>query len=114
MKIGRNAPCPCRSGRKHKFCCGKAGAADKGDWSKLLLAVTGLALLLGLVVMATTIIDSDDLGANGMVWSAEHNHWHTADGREVGAASGPKALPPGPAPEGKVWSPEHGHWHDAE
>jgi preprotein translocase subunit SecA len=22
-KIGRNEPCPCGSGKKHKFCCGK-------------------------------------------------------------------------------------------
>ncbi|MCB9302900.1 MAG: SEC-C domain-containing protein [Lewinellaceae bacterium] len=22
-KIGRNAPCPCRSGKKRKRCCGK-------------------------------------------------------------------------------------------
>ena len=24
QKIGRNAPCPCGSGKKHKQCCGKA------------------------------------------------------------------------------------------
>ncbi len=24
MKVGRNEPCPCESGRKHKKCCGKA------------------------------------------------------------------------------------------
>ena len=23
VKVGRNAPCPCNSGRKHKHCCGK-------------------------------------------------------------------------------------------
>ena len=23
-KIGRNEPCPCGSGKKYKFCCGKA------------------------------------------------------------------------------------------
>jgi len=26
-KVGPNEPCPCGSGRKHKKCCGKAGAA---------------------------------------------------------------------------------------
>jgi len=112
LKIGRNAPCPCNSGKKYKFCCEKAVA--KKDWSKFLLAITGIALLLGAVGMVTTIASSDDLGTDGLVWSAEHGHWHTADGREVGATAGPRALPPGPAPEGKVWSPEHGHWHDAE
>ena len=25
-KIGRNDPCPCGSGKKYKFCCGKKGA----------------------------------------------------------------------------------------
>ncbi len=25
-KIGRNAPCPCGSGRKYKRCCGRGGA----------------------------------------------------------------------------------------
>ncbi|MBQ2887527.1 MAG: SEC-C domain-containing protein [Firmicutes bacterium] len=25
-KIGRNAPCPCGSGKKYKNCCGKGGA----------------------------------------------------------------------------------------
>jgi uncharacterized protein YecA (UPF0149 family) len=26
--VGRNDPCPCGSGKKHKKCCGKAGAAS--------------------------------------------------------------------------------------
>ncbi|HWV37338.1 MAG TPA: SEC-C metal-binding domain-containing protein [Vulgatibacter sp.] len=111
MKIGRNAPCPCNSGKKYKFCCEQTAA--RKDWSKVALVLTGLALLLGAVGMVTSIAGSDEL--DGLVWSAEHGHWHTADGREVGAAAGARALPPpGPAPEGKVWSPEHGHWHDAE
>jgi hypothetical protein len=25
MKIGRNSPCPCESGKKHKHCCGRLG-----------------------------------------------------------------------------------------
>lgn len=33
-KVGRNAPCPCGSGRKYKWCCGQGptrpGAADRG------------------------------------------------------------------------------------
>ena len=29
VKVGRNAPCPCGSGRKYKKCCGqKVGLAD--------------------------------------------------------------------------------------
>ena len=26
-KVGRNAPCPCESGRKYKYCCGAAAAS---------------------------------------------------------------------------------------
>ena len=26
-RTGRNEPCPCGSGKKHKKCCGKIGAA---------------------------------------------------------------------------------------
>jgi len=26
-KVGRNDPCPCGSGKKYKFCCGKKGAS---------------------------------------------------------------------------------------
>jgi hypothetical protein len=26
-KVGRNAPCPCRSGKKYKNCCGNSAAA---------------------------------------------------------------------------------------
>ncbi|AKU91132.1 SEC-C metal-binding domain-containing protein [Vulgatibacter incomptus] len=114
MKTGRNAPCPCGSGKKFKFCCDKAAAAGKGDWSKVLLAVSGLVLLLGAVWMATVIIDSDAFDPKGLVWSAEHGHWHTADGQEAGGAAVPRAQPPGLPPDGKVWSQEHGHWHDAE
>jgi hypothetical protein len=59
----------------------------------------------------------------GMVWSAEHGHWHyegtgsispITDVRAFPAGPPPPlAQPPGPAPDGKVWSVEHGHWHDA-
>lgn len=29
-KVGRNDPCPCKSGQKYKKCCGAGGADDKG------------------------------------------------------------------------------------
>jgi preprotein translocase subunit SecA len=28
-KVGRNAPCPCGSGKKYKKCCGRPGAVGK-------------------------------------------------------------------------------------
>ena len=30
-KVGRNDPCPCGSGQKHKKCCGRAGAGAAAD-----------------------------------------------------------------------------------
>ena len=53
----------------------------------------------------------------GMVWSAEHGHWHDAknphDAFSAGMMkSGDQLQRQGEAPPGKVWSPEHGHWHD--
>ena len=53
----------------------------------------------------------------GMVWSAEHGHWHDAknphDAFSAGMKkSGDQLQKQGEAPPGKVWSPEHGHWHD--
>lgn len=108
MKIGRNAPCHCGSEKKFKHCHGSGDAAKKGDWSKVGLAAAGVALALGLVGMVVSAVTGEP---DGRVWSAEHGHWHDAQGREIGGRSGP---PAGLPPAGKVWSEEHGHWHDAE
>jgi hypothetical protein len=113
MKVGRNAPCPCGSDKKFKNCCGGANGKATRDWSGLGLTVIGLVLLFGLLGMVVSFINSDGVDTSGMVWSEEHGHWHTSDGRELGGG-GPRPQPPGPAPAGKVWSPEHGHWHDAD
>lgn len=37
MKVGRNAPCPCGSGRKFKHCCGKAGQTETSQQVPALL-----------------------------------------------------------------------------
>lgn len=111
MKIGRNAPCHCGSGKKYKFCHAKKDATQN-DWSKAGMIAVAAMLVLGLVIFAVTLINAEDVAADGRVWSAEHGHWHNADGSELGAA--PQAAPSGTPPPGKVWSAEHGHWHDAE
>ena len=113
MKVSRNAKCPCGSGKKYKQCCGQKEPAST-SWSKVGIAVVGAALVYGLghgiYAVATTEGTQD-----GRVWSAEHGHWHNADGTEVGSVPRPAGAsvpqPPGPAPEGKVWSEEHGHFH---
>ena len=107
--VGRNDPCPCGSGKKHKRCCAlkreKAGT-------------TAMKLLLGLLLLAAAGLvgafrarEPGDVPTR--VWSPEHGHWHDV-GTPAGAPAGSTQAPPppGPAPPGKVWSAEHGHWHD--
>ena len=83
MEAGRNAPCPCGSGLKHKHCCaGKTAWYRRPAWTAALVAL----FLVGSLVLVGVMITRPSDGTSG---------------------------PPGPAPEGKVWSEEHGHWHDA-
>lgn len=113
MKIGRNEPCPCGSGKKYKACCELAKAAGKGDWSRKGLWIAGAVLLFGATALAVEVVDAGGIAADGRVWSAEHGHWHNADGTEM-RTGGSVPQPAGEIPAGKVWSPEHGRWHDAE
>ena len=73
--IGRNAPCPCGSGKKYKRCC--LLKSEKTSWtSKILMSVIALMLLIGAIVMLTSL---DQIGEGcplGQVWSAEHGHCH--------------------------------------
>lgn len=74
--VGRNAPCPCGSGKKYKRCC--ALKAQKTPLSsRIALSVIGLMLLTGAIVMLMSL---DDLGDDSVgprrVWSEEHQHWH--------------------------------------
>ena len=107
MKTGRNAPCPCGSGKKYKHCCErkKAHRADLSDsLVKGLFYLGGpLAIVIILAVAISAYIGRDQDEGARRVWSPAHGHWHAvdADGNEQ------------PLREGLVWSEEHGHWHDA-
>jgi hypothetical protein len=73
---GRNDPCPCGSGKKFKQCC----ASKKGRVSPALVAL----LIAGAVLAVVIIVANARRSPNpGMVWSAEHGHYHDASGREV-------------------------------
>jgi hypothetical protein len=79
MKIARNAPCPCGSGKKYKNCCRNKSAAMPLS-QKLLIALLGFILVGGLMIGIATMKSSDghmglDAG-KGRVWSDEHQHWH--------------------------------------
>jgi hypothetical protein len=73
---GRNAPCPCGSGKKFKQCC----ASKKDRSSKALIAVLIAVAVLAVIVIVSNTRRSPN---SGMVWSPEHGHYHDASGREV-------------------------------
>jgi hypothetical protein len=118
MKIEGNDPCYCGSGKKYRNCHKKK--RDRG------FVVAFVVIVFGGIFVAKFATDSPKgppgPAPPGKVWSAEHQHWHDANGQEgpmFPAESQPAQVagvpaPDGPAPEGKVWSAEHGHWHDID
>lgn len=142
MRVGRNDPCSCGSGKKFKNCCaGRSSGISKGVIALIVVIVT--IAVIGL--LPSLLGGKPDAAAaarraptsprqassqSGRVWSQEHGHWHDASGQ---AATAPVAQtspspqqqqpnvvtvgntpqPPGPVPAGQVWSTEHGHWHAA-
>ena len=67
-KPGRNAPCPCGSGKKFKQCCEGKEAAKAQSRGKIIAAVLGAA---GFVVSLS------DAEAQPQIWDEEHGHYHT-------------------------------------
>lgn len=97
MKINRNAPCECGSGRKAKHCCG-TNSTNKTS----IFPIVALIAVGGLVI-AGIFSGSDEPDSNAS---------RSGVSTQAPVPTAPAAQP-GPAPEGKVWSAEHGHWHDA-
>lgn len=113
MKVRRNDPCPCGSGKKYKQCCLIKGTKSRDFQVKVVFGGLGVLLVLGGMVPLKEFSEADPNSAlPGPVWSEEHGHWHTVSPGGSGTATRPISQP-GPAPPGKVWSAEHGHWHDA-
>jgi len=75
MKTGRNAPCPCGSGKKYKQCC-----LDKQSSStvfqKLLALLVALIIVGGLIGVVMAFRSHEPSSGPGRVWSEEHQHWH--------------------------------------
>jgi hypothetical protein len=106
MKVGRNEPCPCGSGKKFKHCC----ALKKDQRSRMQDSLfKGVFLLFGplavvlIGVIAYSALRGPSTTDEGLerVWSSEHGHWHVI-------------LPDGTETEvrpGMVWDPDHGHFH---
>jgi hypothetical protein len=69
MSAGRNDPCPCGSGRKHKVCCAPRGGwplADRMDWvGHKLFAFYGSAISRDVVDAVARATRMDEPGAAG-------------------------------------------------
>lgn len=77
-KVGRNAPCPCGSGKKYKNCHEQGGGFKKeSNRNKVIVAVIialfFIASAIGLIInKRSSVTDAPP----GKVWSEEHGHWH--------------------------------------
>ncbi len=77
-KVGRNEACPCGSGKKYKQCCeSKGGSLVQSRMIMLLIAAAIVAAILA-------GFSNRSSSGGGGVWSAEHGHYHDANGRETG------------------------------
>ncbi|MFU8859464.1 MAG: SEC-C metal-binding domain-containing protein [Cyclonatronaceae bacterium] len=76
VKINRNDPCHCGSGKKYKNCC-----HDKDNariFSKLGLIGLAILLIVGLVVVWLSLAGGEGVPScpAGTVWSDAHQHCH--------------------------------------
>jgi len=121
-KPGRNDPCPCGSGKKHKQCCGGKEVRSSALGAKIALGAIALVVLVALSFAfkayregggAPTAYEYD--AVENRYWDPDHGHWH--DGAPPGGAP---AESSGPTPEpwaynertNQHWNPDHGHWDD--
>jgi hypothetical protein len=80
VKIGRNDPCPCGSGKKYKQCCEGKSAAKTAFLTKWIAVIVGILVLLIAVGTVASFFTNDQSGnaPPGKVWSPDHGHWHDA------------------------------------
>ena len=87
MKVARNAPCPCGSGKKSKQCCGTHEAVKQNPGTRIGLVLLAVALLAGAALSVYNLVTDRPASAHagasaeagtGRVWSAEHGHYHDA------------------------------------
>ena len=84
MKVGRNDPCPCGSGKKFKNCCEGKTTAKDALYAKMIPILMGVALVTAAVLIGVALYSSPIAdGGAGRVWSVEHGHWHDASGQQT-------------------------------
>jgi hypothetical protein len=130
---GRNASCPCGSGRKYKNCCmGKTAKAAPNGRSWRWYRWPGIILLLTVIVGAGlwAMAPNTESGnsaqtptpwqydeANNRHWHPIHQHWHNGpppQGVDSASATQPTSTPAPweyDAENNRHWHPGHQHWH---
>ena len=83
VKVGRNEPCPCGSGKKHKNCCEGKATTKEALTSKGLPILLGVVLMTLVALIVTALYSSAPTEEAGRVWSVEHGHWHDANGQNT-------------------------------
>jgi len=79
-KTGRNEPCPCGSGKKYKNC--HESKTSSSRTSQVLMVVVGAAVLAAITAGVLSFTGESPRGGV-RVWSAEHGHFHDANGVQV-------------------------------
>ena len=98
MKIGRNEPCHCGSGKKFKQCHGKKNTGKINQ-----LYFIGFSFLVFMLLM---FFSSSYSNEHSSVANKSPQPFNLQEDKLI-------KKPEGKAPPGKVWSAEHGHWHDS-
>jgi hypothetical protein len=80
-KTGRNALCPCGSGRKYKKCC-EPSERNGGTRSQVMLYAVGGAVIVALLAGIASFTGERSSGAT-RVWSPGHGHYHDANGVQI-------------------------------
>ena len=78
VKVGRNEACPCGSGKKYKQCC-ESKAGSSGVQSTVIMLLIAAAIVAAILAG----FSNKGSGGGGGVYSAEHGHYHDANGREI-------------------------------
>ena len=79
--LGRNELCHCGSGRKFKKC--HALRTEEQRTARVLMVVVGGMVAAGLLAGVLQYRGSSGTSSGVRVYSAEHGHYHDANGREI-------------------------------
>jgi len=106
--LGRNAPCPCGSGRKYRHCHGRRRSVSRASRTGWIVA-SSAALLVAALVFAIRGIHPV-APATQRVMDAPAGAVLPPAGKR--AEGGPEPAPyTYDARSNRHWDPEHHHWH---